>query len=281
MALPLGLALIGGAAQTALRVGGRRALASGAKYFKQGADAVSSKVGEVASTARNYFSKPKQIGYNKPDFVVDSKGTARLGANKTYPVVPYEANKQAAKAAAKHMPKAVGAASTVMAAESMVSKDEKPSGSVDTGKQVVRAGRGQFTKGGDAPKVAEVKADTPEPSTPKKQEGVAKVQTGNGGNSSKYSLSKGTTSVGIKPPSESDGDEYSGEGLKVTGAAVKAFGDNIRVGGSGNMDAPDPDPQFEAAMADYEEFKSAGGDGSDLEGFRSFQNKKYAKKATK
>lgn len=280
MALPLGLALLGGAAQTAIRVGGRRALASGAKYFKEGASKVGQVADDAAGAVKNYFSKPKQIGYNKPDFVVDSKGTARLGANKTYPIVPYEANKQAAKAAAKHMPKAAAAGSTIMAAESMVSKDEKPSGSVDTGKQVVRAGRSSFTKGGEAPKATEVKDDTPEPSTPKKPEGVARVQTGNGGNSSKYSLSKGTASVGIKPPSEGDGDNYSGEGLKVTGAAVKAFGDNIRVGGA-DMDSPDPDPQFEAAMADYAEYKADGGDGSDMEGFRAFQNKKYAKKATK
>jgi hypothetical protein len=70
--------------------------------------------------------------------------------------------------------------------------------------------------------------------------------------------------------------KVAAEPEKAPAAAVSSQNNSVSVQGSGNMDIPEheqmrPDPQFDAEIKNYEDYKAAGGDGNDIAGFNAWK----------
>lgn len=86
---------------------------------------------------------------------------------------------------------------------------------------------------------------------------VASVQTGGGNASSKFSVSEGTSRVGLKA-------DAAPEGLKIPQATVQTFGDAKGVQGTGNMDVPQEADDANFGMSE-DQLKQVGLDESNKE----------------
>lgn len=269
MALPLAAALVLGGARVAATSAARR----------YGATAV--------KAASKYFKKPEApAAPSKPDFVVDAAGTAtRAGQAAPKPSGTITVD-SAGTARMPNYPVATqGSRSLTIPPKAPKVDPVKPQGTGTSVKGMLAKGAAVATTGYNlsqvkeaqaptldtsevkAPAAAADDADAPKTSVKSNSGGVARVsvgtnKAGDGGSGSKFSLSNGTSNVGLKPRKE--GDPEGGVGLKVPAAVVRSFGSAMGVQGTGNMDQPAESQDDNFGMTE-EQLKQVGLDESNKE----------------
>ncbi len=284
MALPLAAALVLGGARVAATSAARRygaaAVTAGAKYAKPVIQKGKQLADDAAGSVSKYFKKPEAP--SKPDFVVDSAGTvSRAGQAAPKPSGTITVD-SAGTARMPNYPLATQGSRALTVKQPPKMTPVKPEGGTSI--------KGMLTKGAavastayNLGQVKEAKAPTldtsnvsqppavseeaaPKVSVRANSKGkVARVSVGtnaagDGGSGSQFSLSDGTSKIGLKMPKE--GDPEGGVGLKIP-ASVKSFGDSVSVQGSGNMDAATP--QDENFGMTEEQLKKIGLDESNKE----------------
>lgn len=273
MALPLAAALIMAGARTAAGAAVRRygatAALAGSKYAAKALDKGKALADDAVGAAKSYFKKPEAP--SKPDFVVDSAGNAsKVGA------------KAPAAPAAKPN-------STISVDSAGVARKPNYPLATQGSRELTVAGKKTID-----PKYAS--GSTPFKSALKRTQDLA-MSTGvaeaaieaRQATQSKATIDTGSDTGSEVPSKPAASVKVLGGGRTTrVGSAVKAttepekaptpsvavHGNSQSVQGMGNMDTPQADPQFDAEMKNYEDYKAEGGDGANIPAFNAWKKAK-------
>lgn len=269
MALPLAAALLMGgarvAATSAVKRFGASALVAGSKYAKQGKDAVTS-----------YFKKP--AAPSKPDFVVDSAGNAsKVGAKAPAAAAPKPSSTISvdSKGVARKPDYPLATqGSRELAPTGTKSIDPKYASKPTAFKSALKRTQDLAMTTGVAETAMEARKASQKSNTVDTGSDLStSAAAGNAVSSTPAAavrvLNKNKTArVGsaVKPTEV--------ETEKAPAPSVAVHGNSQGVQGMGNMDTPQADPQFDAEMKNYEDYKAEGGDGANIPAFNAWKKAK-------
>lgn len=268
LAMALGLTVARTAAGQAVKRYGATALVAGSKYASKAVSKGKELADDAVGAAKSYFKKPETP--SKPDFIVDSAGTAsKYGAKAPQAAAPKPSSTitvdSAGVARQANYPVATqgSRALTVTGKKTIDPKyaANTPSKLKDmVGKAATITSTAQLA--GSSQKAEAPTIDTSATSDAVETKPAASVKVLGNGRTTRV----GTGSVKkVEAPVE-----------KPPAAAVSSQDNVTSVQGSGNMDIPEheqmrPDPQFDAEIKNYEDFKADGGDGADIKGFNEWK----------